>query len=242
MDGTTDRLRSILQWLKGTPEQREAAASSAVQPPLGLATSALKTGVAQDRARGDEMRALAEADPMAGFTPEQIDALTSVASQLSGGLRGPGVPKARMRAGDVPRLPGADVKTLKKYFEMGAKNPSNVEWYTEGQKAGEQLVGENEPLLRLFGAIFSQRKGPVPETNLAMKAYRTWIEDGIDGLWLMQGPSEHQRGELIRGALHWENNKAVPHLGEKSLTPGSMKRRDYFSARGPEDVSVIDTH
>jgi hypothetical protein len=169
--------------------------------------------------------------------------LSRLAQEILAGRGGVGKPLTRLRAADVPPLAGADIPTLKRYFEMGAKNPSNVNWYTESQKAGEQLVGEDEPLFRLFGSIFSQRKGPVPETNLAMKAYRAWKEGGVDALRTMRGPSAHQRGELIRGALQWENNPAtVESLAERALTPGSMKRRDYFGARGLQDVSVIDTH
>ena len=153
-------------------------------------------------------------------------------------------PKWRLQSGQdrasIPPYRDFDEATVKRYFEKGAKDPKNLNWYTEGQKAGEWLAGEDEPLLRYFGAVFSQRKGPVPETNLAMKAFRAWKERGVEGLREMMGPSVHQRGELVRGALTWENNPRTPLATQ--MTPGSMKRRDYYGARGDIDEAVIDTH
>jgi len=153
-------------------------------------------------------------------------------------------PKWRLQSGQdrasIPKAPDFDEQTVKRYFEKGAKDPRNVNWYTEGQQAGQWLAGEDEPLLRYFGSVFSQRKGPVPETNLAMKAFRAWKERGVEGVRQMVGPSIHQRGELVRGALAWENNPRTDLA--KQMTSGSMKRRDYYGARGETDVSVIDTH
>ena len=219
------------------PLVRELAKLGYVREPIleaGKSRLGYGTRAGKEETRATTAKLSAAEQAVKSTVPPQIEASA------------PKIPKKHLLRGpDVLPMEGADVPTLKKYFERGAKNPSNVEWYTESKKAGEQLFGEDEPLYRLFAAIYSQRKAPEPETDLAMKAYRAWRNGGTDALKTVAGPSTHQRAELLRGAALWEQDKSpatIEKLGEMALSSGSMKRRDYYGARGDTDVSVIDTH
>lgn len=242
---TLDQLRTTLQsppptepgWaarLFGSAEPRD------LMPELGWATGALQQGLTQmqgaERTRAEQaaaLRAWNPRDPSTMPPMPMLEGLADVGTQFSGGLQ------SRGGAGYTPRIPIPKLNRprLEKFYDLGQ---GKGHWYEGSPEAFVSTFGPDENLMRGYNAILSQQKSPTEQSRLAYQALRLLKAHGIGGLEQM--PVMRTQKRELQAMADFADLNPKADLGQV-LSPGSVKRRDYYHTfGGARDRPVIDRH
>jgi hypothetical protein len=167
----------------------------------------------------------------AGLSPA---ALAKMAEQI----------RAKYPGGPRVKFPLPNIERAQRYYELGAKRPS---WYLGSPEAFEAQFGRESNLMRAWNAVLSQAKTPRDQTMLGYRARRVFEEGGLPALergggtgGALGGAMESQAREM---AEMYRRFSVDPYADLRSvLSPGSVKRKDYYGALGGEQNPVVDRH